>query len=219
MHPTLIRLCTALPLIGLLIACTYAPMWMVSACILVILTVILWCEWPRLITTPWLWFLTPIYPILPFVLALQLNRQPLYRHVLLVLIACVGANDTGAYCFGKLWGKHKLCPKISPGKTWQGLVGGFVCVVGMLLLINSYTHAHTHAQSNMSWPVTLIIAALVSLVATAGDLFESWLKRRAGIKDSGSLLPGHGGLLDRFDGMMSCMYLLYPLKDLLLRLF
>lgn len=218
MHPTLIRLCTAIPLLGLLIACTYAPIWMVSVGILLILLAILLTEWARLITTPWLWFLTPIYPALPFLLALHLNQDPHYRHLLLVLIACVGANDTGAYCFGKLWGKNKLCPTISPGKTWQGFGGGFLAVIGMLCLINLYTN-DPQAQSNMSWPVTLVIAALVACVATAGDLFESWLKRRAGVKDSGSLLPGHGGLLDRFDGMMSCMYLLYPLKDLLLRWF
>lgn len=215
MHPAITRFYTAIAMMLVLIASIYAPMPMVSTGILVILLCILTTEWPRLITARWLWFLTPVYPILPFLLAGRLNQNPLYRHLLLVLIACVSANDTGAYCFGKLLGKHKLLPKISPGKTWQGAVGGFVCVVGMLVLIDSYTHA----PSSMSWSVTLVIAALASVVATAGDLFESWLKRRAGVKDSGSLLPGHGGLLDRFDGMMSCMYLLYPLKDVLLRWF
>lgn len=213
MHPAIIRLYTAVAMIAVLVACIYAPTWYVSIGILLITLTILATEWPRLVSTEWLWLLTPLYPVLPFVLALHLNQEPLYRHLLLVLIACVGANDTGAYCFGKLIGKHKLWPAISPGKTWQGLGGGFVAVIGMLCLIDSYT------KSSMTWLVIFIVAAFVVIVATAGDLFESWLKRRAGVKDSGSLLPGHGGLLDRFDGMMSCMYLLYPLKDLLLRWF
>lgn len=213
MHPTITRLCTAVVMIGLLAACTFAPAWFVSIGIGALLVAVLTAEWPRLISSDWLWFLTPVYPMVPFFLAILLNQHLVYRHLLLILVACVSANDTGAYCFGKLFGTHKLCPTISPGKTWQGLVGGFLTVAITVRLI------HLYIDKPVSWPVTLIVAAIIALVATAGDLFESWLKRRAGIKDSGSWLPGHGGLLDRFDGMMSCMYLLYPLKNLLLRWF
>lgn len=212
MHNTVTRLYTAIALLAALYACVHLPAWAVSGIITLLLLLILTTEWPRLVTGHW-WLLTPLYPVLPFVLAIALNQDPQYRPLLALLIICVSAHDMGAYCIGKLLGKHKLLARISPGKTWQGFGGGLVCVLGSLVIINVYQGSHA------TWYITLPAAIIVSCVATAGDLFESWLKRRAGLKDSGSLLPGHGGLLDRFDGMMSCIYLVYPLKDLLLRFF
>ena len=107
---------------------------------------------------------------------------------LLTFIALIWTNDTGAYLVGKPLGKHKLMPRISPGKSWEGLMGGVVlaAVVSGLL---------------MGWS-SVWVGALMGLTATAGDLVESAWKRRHGIKDSGALLPGHGGVLDRFDGFV-----------------
>ena len=113
----------------------------------------------------------------------------------LSVIALVWINDTMAYVSGKLLGKHPLTPRLSPNKTWEGLVGGF-----MFTLLGGWA---THQLSDsFSVPVWLILAAIVSLFSLAGDLFESHLKRRIARKNSGGLLPGHGGILDRFDSLL-----------------
>jgi phosphatidate cytidylyltransferase len=212
MHNALMRLCTGALLVAALAYLIYLPAWVTTLLIAAILLLILTTEWPRL-AHGWLWLLTPIYPVLPFVLAILLNQSNEYRFLLILLVICVATHDTGAYVAGKLFGKNKLCPAISPGKTWQGFIGGCVSVAALLFFGTLYT------ASDASATTILIVAATIAVVATAGDLFESWLKRRAGLKDSGCLLPGHGGLLDRFDGMMSCMYLLYFYKDVVARWF
>lgn len=111
------------------------------------------------------------------------------------LIAIIAATDIGAYFTGKCFGKHKLAPLISPGKTWEGLFGGAACAmyVANLTLFPIMPVSHSQAA---------LIGLGIALLAQAGDLMESWFKRRAGIKDSGNLLPGHGGLLDRVDGYL-----------------
>ena len=110
------------------------------------------------------------------------------------LLAIVWSVDSFAYFAGRTIGGAKLAPSISPGKTWAGLLGGMAgaALVGVLL---APSIAHV-------WWQALLLAAVLAAVAQAGDLFESWLKRRAGVKDSGSLIPGHGGLLDRLDGLL-----------------
>jgi len=101
--------------------------------------------------------------------------------------------DIGAYFTGRTFGGPKLAPSISPNKTISGLVGG---VIAATLLGGIWSQA-TH----LSWP-WLLLAPLFALAAAGGDLFESWLKRQAGVKDSGTLIPGHGGVLDRLDGLI-----------------
>lgn len=104
-------------------------------------------------------------------------------------------NDTGAYVFGRLFGKNKLFPRISPKKTWEGLIGGVIsAMVGGWILSVYYPQF-----SLLNW---LILAILISVSASFGDLVESMLKRSLKIKDSSNLLPGHGGILDRFDGVL-----------------
>ncbi len=107
---------------------------------------------------------------------------------LLSLIFIIWTNDSGAYFVGKPFGKHKLMPHVSPGKSWEGLFGGavFASLMAWCLL-----------GGDFFW-----MGLLVAVLATAGDLIESAWKRRNGIKDSGKLMPGHGGVLDRFDGFM-----------------
>ncbi len=103
--------------------------------------------------------------------------------------------DSGAYIFGKLFGKHKLLPKISPGKTWEGLGGGLITAAFTALLFNKY------APLNIV-PVTLLSCSIIAVFAAIiGDLVESMFKREAGIKNSGYLLPGHGGILDCIDSL------------------
>lgn len=210
MH-TLTRCLTGAMLILVFIATLYTPATFASLLIACIALYIVCCEWPQLATGYW-WLATPVYPALPFVLAVVINEEPIYRPLLCMLVIGVAAHDTGAYFIGRFAGTHKLCPTISPGKTWQGLFGGMLCVWAAFLCMAHYFN------TSSSWLTLLCIASIVSFAATAGDLFESWLKRRAGVKDSGTLLPGHGGFLDRCDGMMSCMYLLYPLRHILLQM-
>ena len=101
-------------------------------------------------------------------------------------------NDTGAYCTGMLFGKHKLFERISPKKSWEGSIGGGIfCIIASFLL--------SHFFPFMSTGVWIGLALTVVVFGTWGDLTESLLKRRLGIKDSGNILPGHGGMLDRFD--------------------
>ena len=128
-------------------------------------------------------------------------------------MATVWAADSFAYFCGKAWGKHKLAPTISPGKTIEGVLGGLAgagilaAALGALILFNSANQSET-----WKWILACIVAALVSV---GGDLYESRLKRQAGVKDSGALLPGHGGVLDRIDGLIPAMPVLVVILELL----
>ena len=114
-------------------------------------------------------------------------------------------NDTGAYCTGSLLGKHKLMERVSPGKTWEGSIGGGVltivaaAVVGVLSA--RWDGAET-ASALMSVPQWMGLGLVVVVMGTLGDLVESLMKRTLGVKDSGNVLPGHGGMLDRFDSAL-----------------
>jgi phosphatidate cytidylyltransferase len=127
--------------------------------------------------------------------------------MLLIAIAVVALADIGGYVAGNIWGKHKLAPRVSPGKTWEGFAGAMVFqllfIVGLMSLL-----PHLVAKD------LFILIIPVALYSILGDLFESMLKRHRGVKDSGQLLPGHGGLLDRIDGFMAAL----PLFALLLSL-
>ncbi|HZV99020.1 MAG TPA: phosphatidate cytidylyltransferase [Methylophilaceae bacterium] len=116
--------------------------------------------------------------------------------LLLGIIAAVWVADTAAYFFGKRFGKHKLAPQISPGKTWEGVLGAWVAV-------SIYGFALCYAFILDYW----LIAALwgITVLSIMGDLLESLIKRQGDIKDSGNLLPGHGGVLDRIDGLTSSL--------------
>jgi phosphatidate cytidylyltransferase len=136
-----------------------------------------------------------------------LRQEALGTQMLLLVVAAVIAIDIGAYFAGRTIGGPKIAPRISPSKTWAGLGGG---VVGAALVLFGFALA-TDDQSATTWP-TLIPqclgdGAVYAVVAQAGDFFESWMKRRAGVKDSGRLLPGHGGLFDRVDGLLAVMFL------------
>ena len=127
-----------------------------------------------------------------------------YRRVI-VLLFLIWSSDIGAYAAGKTFGKHKLAPKISPGKTWEGFAGGVVLtlVMGWALgyLIPELPLAHR-----------LVAAGVVAVFGPLGDLAESMLKRSVGVKDSGSIMPGHGGLLDRFDAFLLVLPVLVLLQ-------
>ncbi len=125
-------------------------------------------------------------------------------HLLLLLFILIWINDTGAFCVGSLLGRHKLFPSISPNKTWEGFFGGFIFCILIGLAI-SYIPSLSEFFSNgrlvdiFGW---IIICGATSIFATYGDLIESLIKRNLGIKDSGHILPGHGGILDRIDSLL-----------------
>jgi phosphatidate cytidylyltransferase len=129
--------------------------------------------------------------------------------VLLAVAALVWAADIAAYFAGKAFGKVKLAPSISPGKTREGVFGAIAGVVAYGLILDFVAHAYVTPLERIFAPALGIPAIVAMVVLTGlsvvGDLFESWMKRGAGIKDSSRLLPGHGGILDRIDALTSTL--------------
>ena len=144
-------------------------------------------------------FLTMMYVAWPLTLLFVAYAMGgMAPKIVLMTFILIWVNDTGAYLSGMSMGRHKLCERLSPKKTWEGFWGGFVLSIGAGVLgawLMSYT-----GQNLVLWGV---YAALVSLVGTFGDLFESLIKRTLGVKDSGKLIPGHGGILDRIDSVLA----------------
>ncbi len=142
-----------------------------------------------------------IYIALPFSLLnfiitpVNNGNAEFYPWILTGIFLIIWMYDSMAYVFGSLMGKHKICVRISPKKSWEGLIGGAVFAVIMGIL-NSVIF---HELSLINW---IVIALLIVAFGTSGDFFESKLKREAGVKDSGNILPGHGGMLDRFDTLL-----------------
>jgi len=122
---------------------------------------------------------------------------------LLSLMALVWCADVAAYFAGRSWGRHKLAPRVSPGKTWEGAVAGILAAMAWALFSMQWEGSFFAllAQRHAVW-LTCILAGLMAALSVVGDLYESLLKRRAGMKDSSALLPGHGGVLDRIDALL-----------------
>jgi len=121
--------------------------------------------------------------------------DPWGKRFILLFLATIWAGDSGAYYVGKTFGRHKMSPRISPNKTWEGLAGG---------IVTSFVAAGLAKMAfglALAWGHTLAIAAILAIAAPIGDLIESALKRDTGVKDSSSILPGHGGFLDRTDSL------------------
>jgi len=137
-----------------------------------------------------------IYVVMPLSLVNVLPTiQGIYDPVPLIgFFLVLWANDTGAYLIGKYLGKHKLYPEVSPNKTWEGLAGGSVVAIASAVGLFKLTHT-LYLQD---W---IVMAFCVVTFGNLGDLFESHLKRNFGVKDSGHIMPGHGGVMDRFDGL------------------
>jgi phosphatidate cytidylyltransferase len=127
----------------------------------------------------------------------------LSRHLLSFFFLVLMGADTGAYYIGRAFGKHKLAPSISPGKTWQGAIGGLLAALAMAAL------AHFWFFRELPLKYILPLAAVMTIVGIFGDLAESALKRGAGAKDAANILPGHGGMLDRLDSLLFNAPLIY----------
>ena len=120
---------------------------------------------------------------------------------LLFVLVWVWAADTGAYFAGRAFGRHKLAPKVSPGKTVEGLVGGVLLALAVVAAV----FAGGWLDPSIVLPPLMVVALLTVLASVLGDLFESMIKRQRGLKDSGTVLPGHGGMLDRIDSVTAAL--------------
>ena len=149
--------------------------------------------------------MSQMYVVLPFSLLnmLAFRAAPegiMYVYTLpLSVFVFLWVNDTGAYCCGSLFGKHKLFPRISPGKSWEGSIGGGIFVLVAAALVWYLTDVYDMNPTGMGMLEWMGLGLTVVVFGTWGDLVESLFKRTLGIKDSGNILPGHGGMLDRFD--------------------
>ena len=152
--------------------------------------------------------MSQMYVVLPFSLLnmLAFRAAPegiMYIYTLpLSVFVFLWVNDTGAYCCGSLFGKHKLFPRISPGKSWEGSIGGGVFVLAAAALVWYLTDSYDMNPTGMDMWEWMGLGLVVVVFGTWGDLVESLFKRTLGIKDSGNILPGHGGMLDRFDSSL-----------------
>jgi phosphatidate cytidylyltransferase len=136
------------------------------------------------------------YCCLPFILMWEVYGRMEYAKLFILFIFIVSASDTGAYFSGSFFGKNKMSPLISPKKTWEGFLGGFLFSILVAVLYNAYFGIFSSVY------LTICCAAGTALMAVVGDLVESSFKRFSKVKDSGELLPGHGGALDRADSII-----------------
>lgn len=208
-------------ILGLVICAAAASFWFdasfsryFSASIIPLCVLIFYAELYRKTNKPFhqiaYTFLGLIYTLLPFVffMAMAFLHRNFNVHLPLGFILLLWTNDTFAYLTGRKFGKNKLFERHSPKKTWEGFIGGIVAAVLVGFVISRYFRE----ISAIHW---IIVALIISVFGTMSDLVESMLKRSINVKDSGSILPGHGGLLDRFDGL----FLAAPLVFIYLYLF
>lgn len=144
-----------------------------------------------------------LYICLPLSLLLMIDKHPRGQLWIFFILGVAFFNDTGAFYVGRSLGRHKLYPSISPGKTWEGAAGGILSSI-----LAAYLFSRFFSIYEFNWFI-IGLASLLSVCGQVGDLAESMLKRLYGMKDSGKILPGHGGLLDRIDGLLFSIPVLY----------
>lgn len=152
-----------------------------------------------------------VYVVLPFAMLYHLgyyNSEEYSFQIILGFFFLLWTSDTGAYLSGKFLGKHKLFERISPKKTWEGSIGGTVLTIGVAYILSLYF-------TNLTLTNWIVVGILTAVFGGLGDLVESMLKRSLNIKDSGNILPGHGGILDRFDGLLIGIPFVYTYLQLI----
>ena len=195
MNELLVRTLTGAALIAAALLAAYAGGYVFAIAVAAIATAMFY-EWTR-VTRSWgpAWYAGGFaYALLPALALLWIRERDVHGLELLLWVFLVTwSTDIGAYFVGRAIGRRKLAPSISPGKTVEGLAGGMIVAT---LVGGGWVLA-----TGLGQPL-LLLAPLFALAAQGGDLFESAMKRRAGVKDSGTWLPGHGGVLDRLDGLV-----------------
>lgn len=179
------NLATALFALALLFWAIVVPVWLYS-------------KWR--VSQPLLLAVAGWIVLVPAWLAVVRLQQPAW--LLLVVLGAVWTADTAAYFAGHRFGRNKLAPQISPGKTWEGVIGAYIAVLGYALAASLILQPSANAYDHLA---VLLFACVLTAFGIIGDLFESWIKRQAGAKDSGQLLPGHGGVLDRVDSLTAAL--------------
>lgn len=159
-------------------------------------------------------FLALLYILLPFFLiqlfGIKDSNYPntaFDPSLILLILVLTWTFDTFAYLFGVTFGKHKIIPSISPKKSWEGFAGGFIFTIITAYIISEYL-------STLNLEIIIITSILLPFTATLGDFIASFYKRQAGVKDSGNLIPGHGGILDRMDAFMITIPMIYILTKI-----
>jgi phosphatidate cytidylyltransferase len=207
-----------------MLAVTGAALWLGSwwwiGLVIVVAGGVLY-EWRRLVrgfalraSAEALWTLAGILYLGIAVAMLMFLRDQVGIVSALMVVLMVIATDVGAYFAGRTFGGPKIAPKISPSKTWAGLFGGIIAASALLAGYLVYGLHHLNSPSyedvgdRAGALLGIAVGAVVAVVAQAGDFFESWMKRRAGVKDSSHLIPGHGGLFDRVDGLLAVSFVL-----------
>lgn len=182
----------------------YAPQWLVALMVVIVLiatlvrfTLGLYDKSQAAFTSVAWSALAWLYIAVPLACLTALYVQPGGRTIVLVMFVMIWLNDTGAFCVGSLLGRHRLFERLSPKKSWEGFFGGLACDV--LAGVGAFYLFPEAGRPLWMW---MVIGAVVSVLSTWGDLFESLMKRSNHIKDSGNLIPGHGGILDRIDSLL-----------------
>jgi phosphatidate cytidylyltransferase len=195
LNELLVRIISSLVMIGVALAAAFEGGDFFALLVAAVATAMFWEWW--ILTRPWgpRWTVAGfVYALLPAISLLWIRERDVHGLDLLLWVFIVTwTTDIGAYFVGRAIGRTKLAPSISPGKTVEGLIGG---VFAAALLGGAWAFYKDLSQ------ILFILAPLFAFAAQGGDLFESWIKRKVGVKDSGHWLPGHGGLLDRLDGLV-----------------
>lgn len=198
------RFMTDLSVIALFIACV----WWLTALALVVTYPNSAKLWAKSVVAKFLFGICTLFPFLIGLLAIRFNNYTLdaYQgtYLLLYVFLLVWGADSGAYFFGRALGKHKLAPKVSPGKSWEGALGGLFTSGVIAFAFLQATPNDVFGRTLEMMPFIAVSVATVA-ISVLGDLAESMFKRQAGIKDSSNLIPGHGGILDRVDSLTAAI--------------
>ena len=223
-----VRVASALVMVAVSMAALWLGGWWWMGFVALLASGILW-EWNRLVKgfsksflSEVIWLFAGVIYVGAAALAMaEIGTRYAPHFVIIGFFAPIVAVDVGAYFSGRLIGGPKIAPAISPSKTWAGLFGGAVGA-GLVAFAVGYFYPDMHHFAVMdsttglhSFVVAGVAGLLIAVLAQAGDFFESWMKRRAGVKDSSHLIPGHGGLFDRLDGFLAVFFVLALTRDVL----
>ena len=191
-----VRTASGIVYVALMVAAVFTP-WVAVPLALFFITVGLY-EFYKLCKNPKLYPVGPIWIAIPLCILffLWIPKQPVLVLAFLILI---WMSDTAAYVFGSLFGKHKLAPNISPRKTWEGFLCSCVFTVGLAVGLSYIPYFQQSGLQLWQW---IVLSLIIQVFGLMGDLIESLFKRKAGVKDSGNIIPGHGGVLDRVDSIL-----------------
>ncbi|UAB79729.1 phosphatidate cytidylyltransferase [Erythrobacter sp. SCSIO 43205] len=214
----LVRFVSAVAMIGLVVIALWLAGWFWVGFVVLLAGLVLW-EW-NLLTRAFnvspvaevAWqFAGAIYVGAAALAMVQVRVNYDMMTVLIAFLAPIVAVDVGAYFAGRLIGGPKLAPRISPSKTWAGLAGGAVAASLVTIGVEVADFGPSTAPGFTAYGIAMaaLSAVLIAVIAQGGDLFESWMKRRAGVKDSSNLIPGHGGVFDRLDGFIAVFFVLF----------